>query len=391
MRENLNSRSKLMAVIMLLITSLTSIQCKKEDVNPTLPDQAPLSAIPDGVLMAATGVVSSSYYVVNSLPSGYVKDGSRDYTTYIQAAITKYPNVVLPPFPVLVNDNGITIPSNRVITFPTGSEIRLKPSSKPGYKILNISNATNITLYNPVITGDRYKHIGTTGEWGSGIAIYGSSNISIYGAKIKDCWGDGIYLGQVSGKINPKNIIIKDSSLKSNRRAGMSIIGVDGLLLENVYAGYNKGTVPATGINFEANYPTSELKNVQMKNITTELNGERGIQITGHHMLNSSINKYVNITITNHIDKSSPMSAIKFSVNNVDGTSAKMLGTINIVNPSWQKTLNNRPLHIITNQLGMKMTVSSPDVINSSGSLLSWASTYSLLDKTSSIVNVLRD
>ena len=359
--------------------------CKKDTINLPGEEPAQLAAMAEGVKLAASGITSSSYYLVNSLPAGYVKDGTKDYTSYVQAAVTKYSNIVFPGFPIQVNDTGITIGSNKTITFESGGKILLKPSSKAGYQIFRINGVTNVTLYNPVLVGDRAKHIGTSGEWGNGISMNASSNITIYNANITDCWGDGMYIGQ--GSSISKNITIKDPYLRNNRRAGISIIAVDGLLLDNLYAGYNAGTVPATGINFEPNKATSELKNIVLNNPVTEKNGERAIQFVGHAMLSSSTSKTIDVTIVNHIDKSSPMSSFKFSVNNTT-TSAKMTGTIKIVNPSWQRTLNNRPLHILTNQLGVKISVTSPEVINSTGSTLSWSSMYSLLTKAGSNVTV---
>jgi len=82
------------------------------------------------------------------LPAGYVKDGSRDYTSYLQAAINKYSNLVFPAFPIMVNANGLTIPSNKTITFLTGSTIVFKPTLLATYNILKISGSTNVTLYN---------------------------------------------------------------------------------------------------------------------------------------------------------------------------------------------------------------------------------------------------
>jgi len=371
------------------------VQCKK-DIMTDLPQENLLSTahMPDGVkkaVLSASGVTSNSYYIVNSLPSGYVKDGSRDYTTYIQGAVDKYSNIVFPEFPLLVNDKGINIGSNKTITFLEGSEVRLKASSLSKYNILKINNATNVTLYNPVVVGDRNYHMGTGGEWGMGIGVWGSSNITIYSPRVTNCWGDGIYLGQFNSSINCKNIVIKDAYLRNNRRDGISIIGVDGLLIDGIYSGFNSGTAPGTGINFEANNASSELKNIKINNPVTESNGERGIQLTAHHILNSSTNKYVDITVINHVDKNSPFSAFKFSVKNLDGTAARMLGTIRFVNPSWQRTLNNRPLHIMTDQTGTTIEVSSPEIISSSGSLLSWLSTYSLLDKVNSIVKVTQE
>ncbi|NEU08805.1 hypothetical protein GZH53_10820 [Flavihumibacter sp. R14] len=362
----------------LVFSVLFLSNCKKESLLEPPSELQKLGAMKEGIKLAATGVTSNSYYLVNSLPSGFVRDGSRDYTSYVQDAINKYSNIVFPGFPILINDKGINVGSNKTITFEEGSEVRLKATSKEGYNIFNIYGVSNVTLYNPVIVGDRDSHTGTTGEWGMGIGIRGSTNITIYNPTITKCWGDGIYIGQIGGEVNCKNIVIKDAYLRRNRRDGISIIAVDGLLIDNIYAGYNEGTVPGSGINFEANNAACELKNVRINNPHTEYNGERGIQLTGHHMLDNT-NKTIDITIVNHKDIGSPSSAFKFSVRPLEGNSAKMFGVINFVNPTWQKTVSGRPLHILTDQLGLKIAISSPEIMNLSGAILSWSATYTSL------------
>jgi len=383
-KANFKVKGLLLALGIFSIMSFS--QCKKEDLVGK-PSNELLSSMPAGVKLAALssdGITSSSYYLVNALPSGYVKDGSRDYTTYVQAAVSKYSNVVFPAFPILVNDNGIVIGSNKTITFPQGSEIRLKPSSNTKYDILRISGSTNVTLYNPVIVGDRYSHLGTEGEWGMGIGIRGSSNITLYSPKVTDCWGDGIYIGQLYGRENCKNIVIKDAYLRKNRRDGISIISVDGLLIDNIYAGYTDGTKPWTGINFEANNPLCEFKNVRINNPFTENNGSRGIQIHGTHMLDYT-NKNVDITIVNHVDIGSKDNSFKMNFNSASGTVAKLYGKLNIVNPTWHKVANNVPLNLSsTNQLNFKTSISSPEVMYMNGYILNYSEAYALLIKQAS-------
>lgn len=403
MIKKMNFKSRILVITALSLSTVLT-QCKKDEIltesESSLSSTDTLGAdsispvgiaptdsasqigpMPADLKLAATGIISTSYYLVKSLPSGYVKDGSRDYTSYVQAAVNKYSNIVFPGFPILVNDKGINIPSNKTITFQAGSEIRLKPTSLGNYSILRLANVSNVTLYNPIIKGDRFTHKGTSGEWGMGIGIYGSSNIKIYNAKVTNCWGDGIYLGQSNSTINCKNIVIKDSYLKSNRRDGITIIGVDGLLLDNLYSGYNNGTSPYCGINFEPNNSYSQLKNIKINNPITEQN-RNGIQIGTQHLVKNS-NKYVDITIVNHKDIRSPRFPMKIAGNVSSSYSGKLYGTINIINPLYSKTAyeTNTYIWLSSNQSNFKTTVSSPEIINSSGTKLSWSTTYSLLMK----------
>ncbi|MBC7746059.1 MAG: right-handed parallel beta-helix repeat-containing protein, partial [Flavobacterium sp.] len=313
-----------------------------------------------------------------------VKDASIDYTGYIQEAIFKYDNLVFPSFPLLINDKGLKIGSNKTLTFLKGSELRLKASSKKSYAILDLKGVSNIEIYNPVIIGDRYKHLGDEGEWGMGISIKGSKNVKIFGAKIKDCWGDGIYIGQVDDRITCQNIYIKDAYLSKNRRDGISIISVDGLILDNVYAGYSDGTKPMTGINFEPNNAYCELKNIKVLNPRTENNGERGIQVVNRTMLEEN-DKNTDIVIVNHSDIGSPKNAFKLACNPTDDVRGKMYGFVSIINPNWvRSSKNDIPMDVSTNQANFKITISSPKVTFMNGKVLPYNEIFDLFMKQSS-------
>ena len=388
---NLKNSIKRRVIALLFLSSLVVVfsRCKKDSLEePQLDPQSVAlatghspdsSVIPNDIKstgLAADGIISSSYYLVNSLPAGYVKDGSKDYTSYVQAAISKYSNIVFPAFPILVNYTGINIGSNKVITFPAGSQIRLKGTSYSTYNIFSISGASNVTLYNPVIVGDRSTHTGTGGEAGVGIGIRGSSNVTLYNAKVSNCWGDGIYIGQSGGTVNCKNITIKGATLSKNRRDGISIIAVDGLLMDDVYAGYSDGTAPMSGINIEPNNTACQIKNVRINNPRTEYNGSNGIQIGTKRMIGST-DKTTDITVTNHVDIGSPRYAFKMMCNPT--TTGKQYGLITITNPTWNKTGTDLPLYLSSNQANFKSAVSSPAVTKTSGTVLSYSSVYTVL------------
>ena len=201
MKKN-NFLKKLLTLSLLITLNLFFSQCKKDD-NKLFVQENSTNTISSLAVIAPT----DGYKLEDSFPSGYVKDGSVDYTSVIQAVIDRYPNVVFPNFPLLINDTGLKVPSNRSITFLEGSELRLKPSSKANYDMIVMRSASNVTLYNPVLIGDRYKHLGTSGEWGMGISINGSSNITIVNPKAREMWGDGIYIGPDNGVIS-RNITI---------------------------------------------------------------------------------------------------------------------------------------------------------------------------------------
>ena len=319
---------------------------------------SPLTTIPNG-----------SYDLTKSLPSGYVKDGSVDYTSYVQAAINANSNVSFPAFPILVNEKGIIVPSNRTLNFLSGSQLLLKPTSSGNYNLIRIENASNVVLNNPVIVGDVGKHLGSSGEWGNGIVILSSNNISINDGSVTNCWGDGIYLSASSSKITNTKIAITNTVLQYNRRAGISITSVNGLVMESVIAGNTTGTSPMTGINFEPEAATDELQNISLLNCKTEYNGGYGIQI-GYSNLYGGSNKTTSISIQNHYDKKS-FTAVKVSADIAKRRGSEIInGTLTFSAPFWRQNPNST---ITTNlyENNLKLLITKPVIMDVNGTQLS--------------------
>ncbi|WP_423149600.1 hypothetical protein [Rubrolithibacter danxiaensis] len=327
-------------------------------VTPTTPVN-PAPSVP--VVITPPPSPFIAHNIQDDLPKGFVKDGSVDYTTYIQSAINKYSELKFPGFPILINDKGLIIPSNRKITFLEGSELRLKPSSKSSYNIIKIDRVSNVQLIGPKIIGDRNKHLGTTGEWGNGIGIYSSTNVSIANARVFDCWGDGIYIGKNS--IVSKAIVITNAYLRNNRRDGISVIAADGLTLDRMYAGYTNGTRPACGINLEPNNSTEELKNINIISPLTEYNEGHGIQLTIDKLYGSS-NKEIDITITKHTDIGS-FYAFKVS-NLMKSTGGHLAGVIKTIDPKWNLS-TSCPLWMSQTDPELKVYITRPQIAPAPG------------------------
>jgi hypothetical protein len=378
--KNFTFRIKQMLVIPFLLAQTIVYQgCKKDLIadNPA-PDKYDAAKNPSlNKKLGATAVpVSSPYDVSNSLPKGYVKDGSKDYTSYLQDAINKYSNIIFPAFPIMVNDRGLNIGSNKTITFMTGSQLVAKPTSNGNYAIIRISNAGNITLNDPVIIGERYKHIGENGEWGQGIGLYGAYNITINGPRISNCWGDGIYLA-AKDRVTNKNIKIYNAYCRANRRNGISVTSVDGLLLETPYAGYSDGTPPSAGIDFEAETYTDELKNVVINSPKTEYNLGSGIMI-GFRSLFGGPNKNISFQINYPMDKGSYVGFKTTAILTRRVGNETVTGNVNIINPYWRKnTLSPLQANLLVRTIQLKII--DPVIQDISGGQLSDASVYSLL------------
>lgn len=275
---------------------------------------------------------ASVYDLTNALPKGYLKDGSVDYTSYIQTALDKYRNVVFPAFPLLINEKGLSVSSNSNLTFPSGAVLLLQPNNKETYEVLRVHNANNVNIYSPVIIGDKDKHLGNTGQWGMGIAIRASKDINIVNPTVSKCWGDGIYVGQI-GDNTSENITISNAMLDANRRNGISITSVNGLKLISPVISNTFGQMPMCGIDIEPNNNRNTISNIEIKDPITFNNKKYGIIVSMKGLIGVNP-KDIGISIENHIDDGSTTG---FVIGEIKDSGNKPLGgTIDVVNPVWK-------------------------------------------------------
>lgn len=242
---------------------------------------------------------NKAFKVIDILPENYKKDASEDYTMYVQKAIDENAIVLLPDFPLLINDKGIKLNNNSVLLFDNGSLLRLKPTDRGGYAIISISNKKNVSIYNAKIVGDRNEHLGTKGEWGMGISVNDAADVKIYNAVIKNCWGDGVYIG---GKNFSSNVALIGGLIDNNRRNGVSIIGGDNILLQNLVISNSNGANPQTGIDIEPNTQQNKKLNVVLKSVTTFNNKLNGLSFYLDNLKGNEEANDVKISIDNYKD-----------------------------------------------------------------------------------------
>lgn len=142
-------------------------------------------------------------------------------------------------------------------------DIILEPNNLERCYIFYIDSCSNVIFNgNGSIVGDRLQHCDTRGEWGMGIYLTHSKDITINGIDISNCWGDCI---TISG--NTSNVRIINCTLHDSRRQGVSIcdganITIDHCLIYNI-----GGTCPGHGIDIEPD-PNNHVNNVVIANTT---------------------------------------------------------------------------------------------------------------------------
>lgn len=170
-------------------------------------------------------------------------------------------------------------PSSHSVILLKGT-ISLAGNDCKTYQIIDINDKEDVTIRGGCIVGDVCHHVyveGTTSEWGMGVNILQSRDIFISDMTITRCIGDGIYISggkessvgiydNASKNINIENVVCDD-----NRRQGLSIIHVDGLVVRNcsfVNTGRSEFTEPGAGIDIEPN--VSNGYNMSVRNVVVE-------------------------------------------------------------------------------------------------------------------------
>ena len=140
--------------------------------------------------------------------------------------------------------------------------LQLAPNGFKSYDMIRVVG-NNVKIHGKgSIIGDKSKHSGREGEWGMGIRLHGSSNVTISGLSIADCWGDCIYIGGNSRKTQISNCLLRGS-----RRQGISITKANGVIVSNCKIANISGTNPQYAIDIEPNKRCT-VDNVLIKNVT---------------------------------------------------------------------------------------------------------------------------
>lgn len=227
--------------------------------------------------------------ILNVVALGAKGDGLTDDTKFFQRAIDSVNKlgggtVLVPSGKYLINaDTTVKIKSNVTLDMmDSTTELISKPTKSDRSYILMVINATDVSIKGGQIIGDRNEHLGTTGEWGMGIAVYASNNVTINGTKIINCWGDGIVIGAKGGApFNAPdasiNVTVKNVVSDNNRRQAITIGKVNNVLIESCILTNTNGTKPMSGIDIEPDKDTAQ--NITIQNCVLAYNKGNGLEI----------------------------------------------------------------------------------------------------------------
>jgi len=120
-------------------------------------------------------------------------------------------------------------------------------------------------------------------EWRTVLALRGCTHVTVCGLTLRDSGGDGIYID--GGKKECcKDITIRDVVCDNNYRQGISVISVDGLLVENSVFRNTWGTPPSSGVDIEPDSPKQRVKDLVFRNCMFQDNYGDGIEVFLAHL-----------------------------------------------------------------------------------------------------------
>lgn len=214
-----------------------------------------------------------------------VTDNTSYYNSMLNYASLNNISLYFPKGEYLINPLEVdTIPSNTHIHFDYGAVIKIINTNYTHYQILNIRDVENVSITgSPTIIGDRDVNQSITGEWGHGISIRGSKNVYIEQPTVRNCWGDGIYIGGTTSNIYSENVKIVRPVCDNNRRQGLSIVSVKGLRVISPIFKNTRGTAPETGIDIEPNNNNEYLQDIVIDSPRFENNKFAGLHVYLNH------------------------------------------------------------------------------------------------------------
>lgn len=179
-------------------------------------------------------------------------------------------------------DIAIQPKSNTNLIMSPNAVLIAEDNSGTHYNVIYVRDVSNVSISGGNIVGERYTHDGTSGEWGMGIGIYDSTNISVSDVDISDCWGDGIYVGSKRDDepgAGSSYVSISDCYLINNRRNNMSIVCVDNIEVDGCRFENANGTAPEYGIDIETNNSDNPCEHIRISNCTFNGNKEAALGI----------------------------------------------------------------------------------------------------------------
>jgi polygalacturonase len=222
-------------------------------------------------------ITPTSPLVVNVKDKGAKGDGKADDTNAFNKALAAAEGGTLkvPAGTYMIDAIKSLEPKSNTVLDLRGATLKVIPNGEQHYKLIFVHGVKNVTILGGKLVGDRAKHKSKAGEWGMGITINSSENVTIDGTESREMWGDGFYVGGAN------NVAFCSVVAIHNRRQGLSIIAAKHLLVTDSVFRDTRGTRPMAGIDIEPDHPDQEVKDVLIEHSKFIDNAGGGIAIAG--------------------------------------------------------------------------------------------------------------
>ena len=233
----------------------------------------------------ATPTIAIGTTALNVANFGAIGNGVTDDTAAIQAAINALPStggtVEIPAGTYMINAlQAINLRSHTRLLLDTGATLQAIPNSAERYWIVKARNLNNVEITGGSIVGDRTQHLGTTGEWGYGVNIAGSSYVYVHDISVSNCWGDGLAVGAAvnsTSTVPSYSVTFNNVKSDNNRRQGLSVLPATQVYVVNSSFTGSNGTAPQSGIDVEPQTQGTAMQ-VRLENVTLANNMGNGLE-----------------------------------------------------------------------------------------------------------------
>ncbi|MEG3791527.1 right-handed parallel beta-helix repeat-containing protein [Lysobacter sp. CCNWLW3] len=222
--------------------------------------RAGLTALVGAIAPHAGAVAARGGTRIDVRAHGARGDGRHDDTAAFQSAIDALPasggTVVVPAGDYRIDpQRSVRLRSRMHLAMEAGTRLLAIPNAAARAYVLSLIGIDGVEVSGGRIVGDRDTHLGTTGEWGHGVMVRGSSSVTLRELHISRCWGDGISIGgdkAAGGRITPSSdVLIANVRCVGNRRQGLTIGRSRRVRVRDSEFADTGGTLPGCGIDIE--------------------------------------------------------------------------------------------------------------------------------------------
>lgn len=227
--------------------------------------------------------------------SEYFGFDPEDSTRFVQAALSSgLSEIVIDKREAPWFVRPLSARSNQTVLFEEGAVVMAKEGSfrDKDDVLLDCRAVTNLTLRGlgrgavlkmriADYQGPNYSH----GEWRHALRLRGVDTVTVENLTFADSGGDGIYIGSIDDlRQTSRHVIVRDCVCDNNNRQGISVVSVDGLLIERTVMKNTRGTAPRSGIDFEPNLPWEKVSHIIMRDCLTENNAGAGYEFAINYL-----------------------------------------------------------------------------------------------------------